>query len=474
MLFSSTAFIMWFFPATLLAVALARRLRHPYAPMVVLLLASVVFYMYWRPSDILIVLVSVVANFAIARSARLSQRTKLVACIALNVGYLGLLKILISGGVGLGVDDQALLFGALGLPLGISFITFQQIAFVVDQAKKRDEERNFLHYLFFVMFFPQLVSGPIVRHRQILPQVFRRPFNHFNAAYFSVGFAYFGIGMAKKILIADPLAQMNSLMFNNYQDLETIEAWLNMFAYSFRIYFDFSSYADMAVGLGYMLGIQLPRNFNSPYKATNIAQFWRIWHISLHNFFKRYVYEELLRVPALARRTALVIVIVMVLSAVWHGVGLGYLAWGLGHAALLLAYRFARKRLHLRARHDRGAVAGFLSAWLARGLLFLAVSVLWLPFATNDLGVVGSYLGIMLRPEGLLQFTNLPLASLTDLLIVALAALLVFCAPNSHQISLGFRRKGWPLLWAAFLIVSCLHPMWRQTASPVPFVYFQF
>jgi len=379
----------------------------------------------------------------------------------------------VSSGAGV-LSEETLLFGALGLPLGISFITFQQISFVVDQAEGRDREPNFLRYLFFVMFFPQLVSGPIVKHSKLVPQIYRKAFMRFSISFASVGFCYFALGLAKKTLIADPLAENNAIFFARTAELMPVEAWLNMFMYSFRIYFDFSAYADMAVGLGYLFGIQLPRNFISPYKATNIGDFWRVWHQSLYHFFREYLFKRLLRVPLCQRHVPFAVMTVMLVSAVWHGVGWGYLAWGAGHGLLMVAYRWGRRHVDFSRPGRSGPLAHFIWLWTCRGFMFVAVSFLWLPFATNDAVLVWDYLGRMFDLSSLFVVLDLPNADRTHLLYTILAALLAFACPNSHEISLGGRKKLWPLCWAAFLIVASIPTIISRTADPVPFLYFQF
>lgn len=473
MLFSSTPFVLAFLPLCLIGLMVVRRFDSRNAVVLFLIAASFIYYMYWEPTDVLFVWTSVFLNFFISRSERLSMPVKLWSCVLLNAGYLLLLKIMVSSGAGI-LNEDTLLFGALGLPLGISFITFQQISFVVDQAEGRDREPNFLRYLFFVMFFPQLVSGPIVKHSKLVPQIYRKAFMRFSVSFASVGFCYFALGLAKKTLIADPLAENNAIFFANTADLMPVEAWLNMFMYSFRIYFDFSAYADMAVGLGYMFGVQLPRNFISPYKATNISEFWRVWHASLYHFFREYLFKRLLRVPFYQAHVALAVMSVMLVSAVWHGVGWGYFAWGAGHGALMVMYRLSRRYVDFSKPNQLGPAAAFIWLWVCRGFMFVLVSFLWLPFATNDMALVAQYIGRMFDMSSLFVFLELPNADRTHLVYAVLAAFMAFLCPNSHEISLGGRKKSWPLIWATFLIVASIPTIISRTADPVPFLYFQF
>ena len=429
--------------------------------------------MYWNPLDVLFVWFSVILNFYISRSERISKSAKLISCVTFNAGYLLALKIFVSSGAG-SASNEALAFSALGLPLGISFITFQQISFVVDQAEGRDREPSFSRYLFFVMFFPQLISGPIVKHARLIPQIYRKTFVRFSASFASVGFCYFAIGLAKKVLIADPLAAANDVFFAETSNLLPIEAWINAFMYTFRIYFDFSAYADMAVGLGYMFGIQLPRNFNSPYKSTNIAQFWRIWHISLYSFFKQYLFKPLLRLQFFQKQVLCSIVVVMFVSAVWHGVGWGYMMWGAGHAFLLICYRTLGKRIDFSSIGKSSQIALFAWRCFCIGSIFLLVTLLWIPFAINDYAVIAEFFGRMFDVSQLTIMTNLPYADRNHLLLLGLGAFISFFCPNSHQIALGHRRAVWPLYWSCLLILLSVPEMIARSASPIPFLYFQF
>jgi len=244
--------------------------------------------------------------------------------------------------------------------------------------------------------------------------------------------------------------------------------------YTFRIYFDFSAYADMAVGLGYIFGVQLPRNFNSPYKSTNIAQFWRIWHISLYNFFKQYLFKPLLRLHFFQRQVFLAIVVVMLVSAVWHGVGWGYMMWGAGHAVLLICYRVLGRWIDFGTLFKSNPVSAFVWRWVCIGTIFFLVTLLWLPFAINDYGVIEETFIRMFDLPRLTIVSNLPYADRTHLLLLGLAAMISFFCPNSHQISLGFRRAVWPMYWAGFLIFISIPTMIARSANPIPFLYFQF
>ena len=472
MIFSSAQFVFLFLPLSLIGLWVLRRLSLQKYLLPYLILLSIIFYIDWNYTDIAFVAASVLTNYIIACRTRLSSKVKIALGVSVNAGYLLFLKFLVSQGAGGGTVEEVNLFGALGLPLGISFITFQQIAFVVDEAEKRDSESSFQRYLFFVMFFPQLISGPIVKHRFIIPKTFRNPFRIFSHKYFIVGVTYLCLGIGKKVLIADPLDEFNTVFYQNIQGISVIGAWVNMFLYSFKIYFDFSAYADMALGLGYMVGLHLPRNFFSPHKATNIANFWRIWHISLHHFFKEYVYKRLVRISSDIRWIIASIIVVMILSSIWHGVGLGYLVWGGGHALAVIGYRVLYKKINFSWSETCSAPVRFIWCWFCRALVFLYVSFLWVPFATNDISISFDYWKKLFDINA--GFSNLPYTDLTHLVYLVLAALIVFTLPNTHQITLGNRKRIWPLLLAFLIFAASVPYIVSKAGQTIPFVYFQF
>lgn len=464
MIFSDARFFLGFFPFALLLIALVRRSGNRYAVALVIILISLGFYLQWTPSDIVVVLSSVFVNFAIANYLPLSARAKVCLCVVINVGYLFFLKYIVATGLFHGSAAAGNLFGALGLPLGISFITFQQTMFVVDQAEGRDREPSLLRYLFFVLFFPHLVAGPLVRHRLLCGQIDRHPFLRFSPQFALVGFAYFAIGLAKKLLIAEPLALINNKLFKAMSALSMVEAWYNAFIYSFRIYFDFSAYSDMATGLALILGVQFPRNFESPYKAPNLFVFWRTWHITLYAFFREYVYARLM---ATGRRHGLVaptILIVMVLSALWHGVGVGYLLWGVGHAVVMILTLWLA-RVGVISRTEPVGVRRVAST----AVTFLVVTVLWLPFAINDL----TYLGIYIQRLASLTIDTGHVEPVSWLFLV-IPAVVAFAFPNSHEICLGNRKSQWLLIFALLLFALATPLAIGRLSPPPPFIYFQF
>lgn len=463
MIFSDARFIVLFLPLSLLVLYLFRITRSRFLVAIALVVVSLSFYLQWNPADLSVVACSILVNFFIANVLRASARVKIILCVTANVGYLFFLKYIVATGLFSSHSDTVNLFGALGLPLGISFMTFQQIGFVIDQAEGRDRETSFIRYLFFVLFFPHLVAGPLVPHRLLCGQIDRKPFLDFSATFFRVGMAYFTIGLVKKLVIAEPISLVNNDLFAATASLSTVEAVFNAILYSLRIYFDFSAYSDMATGIAYMMGIQFPRNFRSPYKSESIFEFWRNWHISLYRFFRQYLYQRLMRLNLFQRNVGWAIMLVMVLSALWHGVGWGFIIWGVGHGGLMLLGRWMSKR---------GIRIGGTGGW-ARGVrilgTFVLVTLLWIPFAINDLHYIALYFGRMFSFTASVSHLSL---RTVGMMLIALVA--VFALPNSHQVSMG-NRNAWWLLPAALILGAFALPLaLGREALPPPFIYFQF
>ena len=216
--------------------------------------------------------------------------------------------------------------------MGISFFTFQQVSYLVDSYRTQEtRDYGFIEYTLFVLFFPQLIAGPIVLHKEMIPQ-FRNEHNRiFNSENFSRGMYIFAIGLFKKVLIADTFSQAVAIGYNNVENLSSLEALLVSFSYTFQIYFDFSGYCDMAIGISSMFNINLPQNFNSPYKSTSIIDFWNRWHMSLTRFLREYVYFPLGGSRKGKVRTYVNVMIVFLVSGIWHGANWTFIVWGIMH-----------------------------------------------------------------------------------------------------------------------------------------------
>ncbi len=393
MLFNSYIFIFLFCPVTFIVFYLIGGRGYHRLALAWLVGASLFFYGWWNPIYLIIIVGSILFNYQIGLSLGNHHRTKhstllLGIGIAANVSLIGYFKY-----ANFFLDNINLLFGSgyhLGkiiLPLGISFFTFQQIAYLIDAHRGETKEYSFLHYCLFVTFFPQLIAGPIVHHKEMLPQFTLEVISKFKLGNLSIGLTIFAFGLFKKVIIADTLATYASPVFaaaDQGVTLTFFEAWCGAFAYTFQLYFDFSGYSDMAIGLGRMLGIRLPLNFNSPYKAVNIIDFWQRWHITLSRFLRDYLY-----IPLGGNRKGRVrqyanLVATMLLGGLWHGAGWTFIVWGALHGVFL-----ATNHAWLHVRHTflgldrtKGTLRGKLSAQL---LTFFVVVISWVVFRSENL-----------------------------------------------------------------------------------------
>lgn len=346
MLFNSTDFILYFLPLVLLVYLLLCRWASLRVLMSWLVIASLFFYAYWNPVYLLLILASILFNYYWAALMRRygGYASLLGIGVAINLGALGYFKyagFLVATGVELfGTDWQ---IPAIALPLAISFFTFQQIGFLVDTHRGKVGRTGFLDYCLFVTFFPQLIAGPIVHHADVMPQFAGAFVKRAWLNNFAVGGSLFIIGLAKKVGIADQLAVYADAFFSRAAaggDISCMDTWLGSAAYTLQIYFDFSGYSDMAIGLARMFGIVLPINFDSPLKALSIAEYWNRWHMTLSRFLREYVYFSL----GGARRgnRSLNLFITMFLGGIWHGAAMTYVVWGAMHGMFLVVNHWWR------------------------------------------------------------------------------------------------------------------------------------
>jgi alginate O-acetyltransferase complex protein AlgI len=335
-LFNSVEFIFVFLPAAFLAYWLA----WPYGPAArnsVLLVASLMFYAWWDVRFLPLLLVSIVVNYSIGRMM-LDQpdhrRLAMLIGVTLNLVALGYFKYM-----NFFVDNVEALSGRplhlvrVVLPIGISFFTFTQIAYLVDASRRKASEYNLLNYGLFVTFFPHLIAGPILHHREMMPQ-FETSDRSELTRNVAIGLSLFAVGLFKKTVLADTAAPYAGPVFAAFDagtGASTVEAWIGAFAYAFQIYFDFSGYSDMAVGLAFLLGFRFPQNFNSPYQSVNISDFWRRWHMSLSFWLRDYLFIPLGGSHGSRAATLRNLFITMFLGGLWHGAAWTFVVWGLIH-----------------------------------------------------------------------------------------------------------------------------------------------
>lgn len=482
MLFNSYAFLLIFMPAVLLAMTMLRRFDHSDYIVPLLSLASLAFYAYWDPRYVPLLLGSILFNFlvgtALTRRPDAGPRNLiLTAGLVANLALLGYLKY-----AGFFAENLNSLLGAqigvvrVVLPLGVSFFTFTQIEYLVDAWRGKALKYSLGEYVLFVSFFPHLIAGPILCHREVIPQ-FKHNLQQWSDEAFAVGCVFFALGLFKKVIIADSLAPWANEAFASVGSLTLVDAWAGALAYTFQLYFDFSGYSDMAVGLALMLNIRIPYNFDSPYKSFSIIEFWRRWHITLSNFLRDYLYIPLggsRRGPA---RQIANLFATMLLGGMWHGAGWTFIAWGAWHGMLLsLNHVWRRTRRKL-------------SPLLAWSTTFIAVVLGWVVFRSPSMHAAAQYLSSMAGFNGVLLPTKyaavfgrmkLPgvrygeLAALSGnrLELLLLAALLVFVVvlPNTQQ--LAERMKPQPR-WA-FFVAACFLVGFLMVGRVAPFLYYQF
>jgi alginate O-acetyltransferase complex protein AlgI len=432
MLFNSSAFILVFLPLVITGFFVTARMVGPRAAMLWLVVASFVFYGQFKFRYVFLLAGLIVANFyfgrvLLKRSRGGDKRLLLLALfIAVNLGLLCYFKytnFLI--GTANGVFGRHLPLAQIVLPLGISFFTFQKIAYLVDCYRGEVDRHDFLDFSLFVSFFPQLIAGPIVHHKEMMPQFHDPEVFKFSARQLALGLTLFAIGLAKKSLLADPISQWSDAGFAvAYPGL--IQAWDGALAFTFQIYFDFSGYTDMALGLALMIGIRLPSNFASPYAATSIIDFWRRWHMTLSRFLRDYVYFPLGGNRRGRFRRYVNLFLTMLIGGLWHGAAWTFVFWGALHGFYLIvnhAWRFLA--------HTLGIELGDREwyRWFCRIITFLTVVVAWVFFRATNFNTAFDMIAGMAGAHGF-QATD------GFRQLVALAALIpfVWLLPNSQQL----------------------------------------
>jgi alginate O-acetyltransferase complex protein AlgI len=390
-LFNSPFFIFVFLPITLIGFFLlgARGLRR--LAIAWLVLASLVFYGWFKPEYLMLLAVLIVFNYfygiKLSRDHHEGRSTPIALAVglAVNLAVLAYYKY-----TNFFIDNANVVFGThfvlqtIILPLGISFFTFQKIAYLVDAYRGEAEEYNFLDFSLFVMYFPQLIAGPIVHHKEMIPQFRKASIFKLCPDDLAAGLTLFTIGVIKKVLIADTVTGWSDPIFaaaHSGAAPTLIDAWCGALSFAFQIYFDFSGYTDMALGLALMIGIRLPLNFNSPYQATNITDFWRRWHMTLSRFLRDYLYIPLGGNRHGPRRRYVNLLATMLIGGLWHGAAWTFVAWGGLHGFYLVVnhgWHALRRRL---GWTPRGGAGG---RWAGRLLTFGVVVMAWVFFRAES------------------------------------------------------------------------------------------
>lgn len=466
MIFSSIPFLFFFFPLCLVLYYLV-----PFKyKNIVLLIFSLVFYAWGEPIYILLMIFSSVLDYMVGRMMEKYEHDNhkrkifLFISVIVNLSLLGFFKytdFLINSLNGFFHLNIPLL--NLGLPVGISFFTFQTMSYSIDVYRKEVKvEHNFFNFMTYVSMFPQLIAGPIVRYETVSKELYERKINFSN---FARGLIRFTQGLFKKVLIANNVGYLWTLMSTS-NDLSMLGAWLGIIAFTLQIYFDFSGYSDMAIGMGKMLGFNYLENFNYPYIATSITDFWRRWHISLSTWFRDYVY-----IPLGGSRVKKVlhirnIFIVWMLTGLWHGASWNFVLWGIYYGILLILEKFVLKKW----------LAKMPNFWKHVYTLFLVI-IGWLIFAFEDMSLLGNYFKAMFGLNGkILNSTSL--YYLSNYFIILLIAV-IFSLPVYKYLKTFINSKKHPLIKLGVTTVIYLSLLIVTVAYLVsdtynPFLYFRF
>ena len=392
MLFNSYLFIFLFLPTTLIGFYLLAHTGYRQITLLWLIAASFFFYAWWNPPYLFLLAASILGNYGLGQLINRHVYAKfwLILGITVNLGLLGYYKY-----ANFFIENITFLFGntyhleTIFLPLAISFFTFQQIAYLIDTHRGETKHYSFLHYCLFVTFFPQLIAGPIVLHKEMLPQFENRQFYQFHSENLVIGLTIFSVGLFKKVLLADGIAVYATPVFQEAEHgtaLTFLEAWQGALAYTMQLYFDFSGYSDMAVGLARMFGIILPMNFYSPYKAHNIIEFWRRWHMTLSRFLRDYVYIPLGGSRHGRIRRYFNLLFTMFVGGLWHGAGWTFVLWGVLHGSYLIINHAWQHLITL--KHWLRPVTIIIT--------FLAVVIGWVLFRAESLqGALVMYQGMI-------------------------------------------------------------------------------
>ena len=483
MLFNSYIFVLLFLPLCVAGYFVCNRIGTTMAN-VFLLGMSLWFYGYFNAAYLILIVSSVIINYILYRMILsregVVRKAVFLSAVLFHLGLLFYFKyynFFLSNLNEIFRTDFPL--KDILLPLGISFFTFQQLAFVIDAYRGEKTDCTFLEYALFVTFFPQLVAGPIVLHHEMLPQIRNSALRRPSAENLSTGIMIFTRGLAKKVLLADTFGRAVSFGFQNTEALHSPDVWCVMLAYTFQIYFDFSGYSDMASGIARMFNFRLPQNFDSPYQSFSVTEFWKKWHMTLTRFLRTYVYIPLGGNREGKMRAHINLLAVFFLSGVWHGANWTFILWGVLHGIACTGNRLA------------GRLYDCLHAALRWGMTFLFLNVTWLLFraesVTQWLQLTGKAFtfdiadlhpelkAAFMLPESLylyrgtrLEILNNYVNAFSMLLLFAAAVLIVLCAKNVFQRQFCLNIRS--MLLTAFLFLWAL----TSLGSVTEFLYFNF
>ncbi len=538
MLFNSYIFLFLFLPITLIGFHFIGRYTKANIAIAWLVGASLFFYGWWNPAYLILLLFSIIFNFSVgvflSRNSKgnLAHKAILLFGIITNLSVLGYFKY-----ANFFIDNlnslaqTNILLNEIILPLGISFFTFQQITYLVDAYYQETKEYSFLYYCLFVTFFPQLIAGPIVHHKEMMPQFLKDTIYKLQTKNIAIGLTIFIIGLCKKVIIADGISVYSTPVFNAAEAgilLTFFEAWTGAIAYTFQLYFDFSAYSDMAIGVGLMFGIVLPLNFNSPYKARNITDFWRRWHITLSKLIRNYLWDPLsltLTRFAITRgygnlRIFILTIIFPILFSffwigLWHGAGWNFILFGFLHGFYIVIYhiwiKFKLNFLDFQLINNSK-----LSKSLGWLITFICVVFAWILFRANNLdSAINLYRGMLglngyVLPESYLIILNKFLGfgnfleangfkfgvsgffgGITQIGLFFIVGFIAFIMPNTYQfmsnslpkklskeldeVKINFKPLNWRPTYLFSLLLAAIFAFTVLSISKnSEFLYFQF
>ena len=538
MLFNSYIFLFLFLPLTLFGFHFIGKYSKANLAIAWLVGASLFFYGWWNPAYLVLLLFSIIFNFTIGvflsrnSKSNLTHKAALIIGIIINLSVLGYFKY-----ANFFIDnlnflaETNIILNEIILPLGISFFTFQQITYLVDAYYQETKEYSFLHYCLFVTFFPQLIAGPIVHHKEMMPQFLKDTIYKIQSKNLAIGLTIFIIGLFKKVIIADGISVYSTPVFNAAEAgilLTFFEAWTGALAYTFQLYFDFSGYSDMAIGIAIMFGIMLPLNFNSPYKATNISDFWKRWHITLSRLIRNYLWDPVsltLTRFALNRGYGnlsiftLTIIFPILFSffwiGLWHGAGWNFILFGFLHGFYIVIFHIWIKfKLNfLDFKLIKNSILSKSFGWL---ITFICVVFAWVLFRANNLdSAINLYRGMLgingyLLPESYLAILNKILGlgnfleengfkfgvpgffeGITQIGLIFIVGLIAFIMPNTYQfmsknlpekfaneldeVKLRFKLLNWKPSYLFSLLFAVIFSFTILNISKnSEFLYFQF
>lgn len=468
MLFNSFEFVLFFLPTTLVVYFAIIRSGNAKLAQYWLLFASLFFYGWWNPIYLLLIIGSIIFNYLIGRAFNQSIPAALAkwiffAGLGINLGLLGYFKYynFFIGNLNMVLDHPIPIIQVI-LPLGISFFTFQQVAYLIDSYNGQTKEYDFVSYGLFVTFFPQLIAGPIVHHKDVMPQFNKIENQRFNSFNFSKGLFVFFMGLAKKVIIADSFAVLANAGYAKTSALNLIDGWITTLSYTFQLYFDFSGYSDMAIGLALLFNINIAINFNSPYRALNIQDFWKRWHITLSNFLRDYLYIPLGGNRLGEFNTLRNLMYTFVLGGLWHGAGWTFVFWGFLHGAGQIIFKLWQK------------TSIKLPNWVAWFITFQYVNLAWVFFRAPSWKSAIEVLESMIGLKGV-AITGPGFSSvLTDFTIVPamLVGIVLLFYKNPPELANEFKpdRKH----MAYLIILAIVGFLYMNSITANNFLYFDF